>query len=173
MGVYSQQPRGAAGRQDRSAYHLARVALTREREYAIHDTSLQGFTLRVQPNDTRSRVFRFRRDSKPRRVTLGKPGPVKADQAAGCRPRLPHAREGRRESGAASRFRPDADQIRRRPARRTATSTSMTRHSAKLRSAWYLPLQTSDSIWIKGLIPLRYLRVRRQGVLAHRIHLTG
>ena len=36
---------------------------------------------RVQPNGARSWVFRFRRDGKPRRVTLGKPGAVKADQA--------------------------------------------------------------------------------------------
>ena len=37
--------------------------------------------LRVQPNGARSWVFRFRRDGKPRRVTLGKPDAVKADQA--------------------------------------------------------------------------------------------
>ncbi len=53
----------------------------RAREYSIHDTALQGFMLRVQPNGARSWVFRFRRDGKPRRVTLGKPDAVKADQA--------------------------------------------------------------------------------------------
>ena len=38
--------------------------------------------LRVQPNGARSWVFRYRRDGKPpRRVTLGKPGAVRADQA--------------------------------------------------------------------------------------------
>ncbi len=60
---------------------LALAARPREREYAIHDTALQGFMLRVQPNGARSWVFRFRRDSTPRRVTLGKPDAVKADQA--------------------------------------------------------------------------------------------
>ena len=60
---------------------LALAARPREREYAIHDAALQGFMLRVQPNGARSWVFRFRRDGKPRRVTLGKPGTVKADQA--------------------------------------------------------------------------------------------
>ena len=60
---------------------LALTAQPREREYAIHDTALQGFMLRVQPNGARSWVFRFRRDRKPRRITLGKPGAVKADQA--------------------------------------------------------------------------------------------
>ena len=60
---------------------LALAARPREREYAIHDTGLQGFILRVQPNGARSWVFRFRRDGKARRVTLGKPDAVKADQA--------------------------------------------------------------------------------------------
>ncbi len=60
---------------------LAFAARPREREYAIHDTALQGFMLRVQPNGAGSWVFRFRRDGKPRRVTLGKPDAVKADQA--------------------------------------------------------------------------------------------
>ncbi len=59
---------------------LALAAPTREREYAVHDTALQGFMLRVQPNGARSWVFRFRRDGKPpRRVTLGRLGAVKAD----------------------------------------------------------------------------------------------
>ena len=60
---------------------VALAARPREREHAIHDTALQGFMLRVQPNGVRSWVFWFRRDGKPRRVTLGKPGAVKADQA--------------------------------------------------------------------------------------------
>ena len=37
--------------------------------------------LRVPPNGAQSRLFRFRRDGKPRRVTLRKPDPVEADQA--------------------------------------------------------------------------------------------
>ena len=60
---------------------LALVALLREREYAIHDTTLHGFTLRVQPNGARSWVFRFRRDGTQCRITLGKPEEVKAGQA--------------------------------------------------------------------------------------------
>ncbi len=60
---------------------LALAARPREREYAVHDTALQGFMLRVQPNGARSWVFRFRRDGKPRRVTLGRPEAVKADWA--------------------------------------------------------------------------------------------
>ena len=60
---------------------LAFAVQPRAREYAIHDAALQGFMLRVQPNGARSWVFRFRRDGKPRRVTLGRPGAVKADHA--------------------------------------------------------------------------------------------
>ncbi len=60
---------------------LALAARPREREYAVHDTALQGFMLRVQPNGAWSWVFRFRREGTPRRVTLGKPEAVKADQA--------------------------------------------------------------------------------------------
>ena len=60
---------------------LALAAQPREREYAIHDSALQGFMLRVQPNGARSWVFRFRRDGTPRRVTLGKPGAVMATHA--------------------------------------------------------------------------------------------
>jgi len=60
---------------------LALAARPREREYAIHDTALQGFMLRVQPNGALSWVFRFRRAGTPRRVTLGKPDAIMADQA--------------------------------------------------------------------------------------------
>ena len=59
----------------------ALAARPREREYAIHDTALQGFMLRVQPDGSRSWVFCFRRDGTPHRVTLGKPDSAKADQA--------------------------------------------------------------------------------------------
>ena len=64
-----------------SAGSAARAVRPREREYAIHDTTLQGFVLRVQPNGARSWAFRYRRDGKPHRVTLGKPGAMKADEA--------------------------------------------------------------------------------------------
>ena len=60
---------------------LALAARPSGREYAIHDTALQGFMLRVQPNGARSWVFRFRRDGTPRRVTIGKPEAVKASEA--------------------------------------------------------------------------------------------
>ena len=60
---------------------LGLSAQPRESEYAIHDTALQGFMLRVQPNGARSWVLRFRRNGHPRRITLGKPGAVKSDQA--------------------------------------------------------------------------------------------
>ena len=92
---------------------LALAARPHEREYAVHDTTLQGFMLRVQPNGARSWVFRFRRDGTPRRVTLGKPDAVKADQVSRRRARLPCAREGCRESRAPSRFRRDACEVRR------------------------------------------------------------
>ncbi len=60
---------------------LALAARPREREYAVHDTALQGFMLRVQPSGARSWVFRFRRGGKVRRVTLGKPGAVNPTSA--------------------------------------------------------------------------------------------
>ena len=60
---------------------LALAAQPREREYAIHDEMLRGFMLRVQPGGSRSWVLRFRRDGKPRRVTLGQVGTMAADQA--------------------------------------------------------------------------------------------
>ena len=60
---------------------LALAAQPREREYAIHDETLRGFILRVQPGGSRSWVLRFRRDGRPRRVTLGKVGTTTADQA--------------------------------------------------------------------------------------------
>ena len=73
---------------------LALAARPREREYAIHDTALQGFMLRVQPNGARSWVFRFRRDGKPRRVTLGKPNAVRADQARAAALAFPAREKG-------------------------------------------------------------------------------
>ena len=60
---------------------IARAARPREREYAIHDTVLQGFMLRVQPNGARSWALRFRRGDKPRRVTIGKQNAMSADHA--------------------------------------------------------------------------------------------
>ena len=60
---------------------LALAAQPRKREFAIHDETLRGFMLRVQPGGSRSWALRFRRDGKPRRVTLGKVGMMNADQA--------------------------------------------------------------------------------------------
>ena len=94
----------------------------REREYAIHDTALQGFMLRVPAQ--RGALLGVPLppgDGTPRRVTLGKPEAVKAGPGAGRRARLPRAREGRREARAASRFRPDAGEVRRRICRAART----------------------------------------------------
>ena len=60
---------------------VARAARPRVREYAIHDTTLQGFMLRVQPDGARSWVLRFRRNGKSRRVTLGRAGTLTAERA--------------------------------------------------------------------------------------------
>ena len=43
---------------------LASAAQPREREYVIHDATLRGFMLRVQPGGARSWVLRFRRGGK-------------------------------------------------------------------------------------------------------------
>ena len=90
----------------------ALAARPREREYATHDTTLQGFMLRVQPNGAWSWVFRFRRDGKLCRVTLGKPGALKADQARAAA--LAFLARGRRQIPSPSSFRPYADEVRRR-----------------------------------------------------------
>ena len=60
---------------------LALAAQPRAREYAIHDTALQGFMLRVQPGGAQSWVLRFRRDGKSRRITLGPAAGLSAEQA--------------------------------------------------------------------------------------------
>ena len=60
---------------------VARAARPREREYAIHDATLKGFMLRVQPDGARSWVLRFRRNGKSRRATLGRVGTLTAGQA--------------------------------------------------------------------------------------------
>ena len=60
---------------------IALAAQPREREYAIHDETLRGFMLRVQPGGSRSWALRFRRAAKPRRVTLGQVGTMAAGQA--------------------------------------------------------------------------------------------
>ena len=60
---------------------IAQAARPRTREYAIHDATLKGFMLRVQPDGARSWVLRFRRNGKSRRVTLGRVGMLAADRA--------------------------------------------------------------------------------------------
>ncbi len=50
---------------------LARTAKPAEKEYQIHDRTLQGPMLRVQPSGPKSWVFRQRLDGKPKRITLG------------------------------------------------------------------------------------------------------
>ena len=91
---------------------LALAARPREREYAVHDIALQGFMLRVQPNGARSWVFRFRRDGKPRRVTLSKPEAVKADQARAAALAFLAREKGGGSPVPPSRFWPDADEVR-------------------------------------------------------------
>ena len=60
---------------------LALAARPRAREYAIRDVALPGFALRVQPGGARTWVLRFRRDGRPRRITLGSPDAVTAAAA--------------------------------------------------------------------------------------------
>ena len=60
---------------------VAQATRPRARDYAIHDVTLQGFMLRVQPGGARSWVLRFRRNGKSRRVTLGRPGMLTVDRA--------------------------------------------------------------------------------------------
>lgn len=60
---------------------LALAAQPRKREYSIHDASLSGFMLRVQPGGARSWVCRYRRDGRPRRVTLGPVGTLTVERA--------------------------------------------------------------------------------------------
>ena len=74
---------------------VALAAQPRAREYAIHDTALQGFMLRVRPGGTRSWVLRVRRDGKPHRVTLGSTAAFTAEQARAAA----HAFLARKEEG--------------------------------------------------------------------------
>ena len=50
---------------------LALAARPREHEYAIHCTALQDIMRRVQPNDARSWVFRFRSADHARQAGCG------------------------------------------------------------------------------------------------------
>ena len=60
---------------------LAFAVRHREREYVVHDATLRGFMLRVQPGGARSWVFRYRREGMSRRATLGQVGTLSAEQA--------------------------------------------------------------------------------------------
>jgi len=72
---------GTTAERTRLTDAVARAARPRAREYAIHDAALKGFMLRVQPDDARSWVLRFRRNGKSRRATLGRAGTLTARQA--------------------------------------------------------------------------------------------
>jgi integrase len=50
---------------------LALAAKPAEKEYQIHDHTLQGLMLRVQPSGAKSWVYRRRVDGKPKRITFG------------------------------------------------------------------------------------------------------
>ena len=60
---------------------VARAAQPQAREYAIHDTTLQGFMLRVRPGGARAWVLRLSRDGRSRRITLGSATAFTAEQA--------------------------------------------------------------------------------------------
>ncbi|MCY4221953.1 MAG: site-specific integrase [Thiotrichales bacterium] len=60
---------------------VACAAPPQAHEYAIHDTALQGFMLRVRPSGARSWVLRVRHDGNSRRVTLGSVAALTAKQA--------------------------------------------------------------------------------------------
>lgn len=60
---------------------LAAAVRPREREFAVHDDTLRGFMLRVQPGGTRSWIVRYHRGGITRRVTLGPVGSLTAEQA--------------------------------------------------------------------------------------------
>ena len=91
---------------------IALAAQPREGEYAIHDETLRGFMLRVQPGGSRSWVLRFRRGGKPRRVTLGQVGTMVADQARAAALALLAREKGGGRSPPSARFRPDAGAVR-------------------------------------------------------------
>lgn len=61
--------------------YLARAATPGDKEYQIHDRTLQGLMLRVQPSGGKTWVHRRRIDGKPRRVTLGAAETITADEA--------------------------------------------------------------------------------------------
>lgn len=60
---------------------LVRKAKPGSREYAISDTALQGFALRIQPSGAKAWVLRMRLDGKVRRFTIGSPETMSADEA--------------------------------------------------------------------------------------------
>lgn len=60
---------------------LAAKAKPKPKEYAISDSALQGFALRVQPSDAKAWVLRLRLEGKVRRFTLGSSATMSVDEA--------------------------------------------------------------------------------------------
>ncbi len=74
---------------------VVHAATPQAREYAIHDTALQGFMLRVRPSGVRSWVLRVRRHGRSRRITLGPVTALTAEQArAAAHTFLAHLEKG-------------------------------------------------------------------------------
>ncbi len=60
---------------------LAAKAKPKPKEYAISDSALQGFALRIQPSGAKAWVLRLRLEGKVRRFTLGSASTMSADEA--------------------------------------------------------------------------------------------
>ena len=68
-------------RQRSSSAHRSRRPSRSTRSLTTVSRRVPGIAHRDQPNGARDWVFRYRRDGKPHRTTLGKPDAVKADDA--------------------------------------------------------------------------------------------
>lgn len=60
---------------------LAASAKPADKEYNLHDVTLQGFALRVQPTGAKSWIMRRRVNGSPKRITLGDARRMPLDQA--------------------------------------------------------------------------------------------
>ena len=60
---------------------LARKAKPKDREYALADAALQGFSLRVQTSGSKTWTLRMRVDAKVRRFTIGTSDTMSAEEA--------------------------------------------------------------------------------------------
>ena len=60
---------------------LAAGAKPADKEYCLHDVTLQGFALRIQPSGAKSWIMRRRVHGSPKRITLGDARRMPRDQA--------------------------------------------------------------------------------------------